>query len=97
MEVVNEIFVPHHAMPKAPSRQAVFHWNLKIAFILPCEAFVGKCLFENFGINDFAKKVMSHYPLIVPRDDAASFFKQGRAGLFILLSFQTVKHTVMEL
>src|SRR5436190_5561845 len=97
MDVVNEVLVPHHAMPKPPRRQAVFHWNLKIAFLLPYVAFVGKGLFEDFGIKDFAKKVMSHYPLIVPRDEPASLFKQGCTGALNLPSFQTVKHPVMEL
>src|SRR5437773_11382603 len=97
MDVVNEIFVPHQAVPKPARCQAIFHWNLKIAFVLPGVAFVGKCLLENFGIKDFAEEIMTHHPLIMPRDEPASLFKQGCATVLKLSSFQTVKHTVMEL
>src|SRR5438067_2451641 len=97
MDVVNEVFVPHHAVSKPPGCQTVFHWNLKIALLLPCVAFVGKCLFEDLGSKDFAKKVISNYPLIVPRDNAASLFKQGCAAVLNLSSFETVEQPVMEL
>src|SRR5438034_724358 len=97
MGFVNEIFVPHHAVPKPSRRQAVLHWNLKISFVFRFVVLAAKCLFENLGSKDFAKKVISNYPLIVPRDDAASLFKQGCAAVLNLPSFETVEHPVMEL
>src|SRR5437773_2055472 len=97
MGVVNEIFVPYHAVPKPSRRQAIFHWNLKISFVFRFVVLATKRLCENPGIKDFAKKVISHHPLIVPRHDATSVLKRGCTSGCKLSSFQTVEHTVMEL
>ena len=97
MRVVNEIFVPHHAVAKPPRCQAIFHRNLKIPFVFPFVALVAKCLFENLWIENFAKKIMSYDPLVVPRDDAASLLKQSCAAVPNVSLYHTVKHTVMEL
>src|SRR3954452_22707009 len=80
MVIVDEIIIPHHAMPKPSRSQTVFRRNLEFCSTLRLLVSTLKRLFEDIGSKDLPKEIVSDHPLVMPCDAAAGLLKRREIG-----------------